>query len=153
MSEKLSTLLIVEDDHGHLRLIEKNLKRSGIGSALLSFTDGQSVMDYLEGKDSARLPENPSRLFMLLDLRLPKLDGLEVLKRIKNDPELRKIPVSILSTSDDPREIEKCYLLGCSYYFVKPSEYEKFSEVISELARLSQLASLSPVKTSPKGIH
>lgn len=139
------TVLIVEDDAGHRRLIEKNLLRENPACSIRSFADGQAVLDYF-----GQLPENDpaeksSSLFLVLDLRLPKLDGIEVLKRIKRDPRLRKIPVSILSTSDNPEEIETCYTTGCSYYFVKPFEYDKFCEVVSELGRLSQMARLPRV--------
>ena len=142
-------LLIVEDDAGHRRLIEKNLLRSGAAAIIRSFHDGQAILDYLEYSRFGDPAPLTSALFLILDLRLPKLDGLEVLKRIKTNPELSSIPVSILSTSEDQREIDACYAHGCNFYFVKPFEYDRFCEVVSELGRLSQITSLPHLSNSP----
>jgi CheY-like chemotaxis protein len=84
-----------------------------------------------EGKGPHRETEIP--YLLLLDIRMPKIDGIEVLKRIKDDDELRKIPVIVITTTDDPREVERCHALGCSNYIVKPVDYEKFVETIRQL--------------------
>ena len=70
---------------------------------------------------------------MLLDIRMPKVDGIEVLKTLKGDPELKKIPVIIITTTDDPQEIERCYNLGCTSYITKSINYDKFVESIRQL--------------------
>ena len=69
----------------------------------------------------------------MLDIRMPKVDGVEVLRQLKQDPELTKIPVTMITTTDDPREVEECHLLGCSNYITKPVDYNKFVEVIRQL--------------------
>lgn len=84
---------------------------------------------------------------LLLDIRMPKVDGIEVLRQIKSDPELRKIPVIVLTTTDDPREVEHCHALGCSNYVVKPVDYEKFAEAIKQFGLFIALVQVPEVRT------
>jgi CheY-like chemotaxis protein len=126
-------ILIVEDDDGHARLTEKNLRRAGIKNTMARFRDGQEIMDFLFCRGEGRKRQNETAYLLLLDIRIPKIDGVEVLRQIKRHDELRKIPVIMLTTMDDPREVESCHDLGCSHYIVKPVEYDKFSEVLSQL--------------------
>ena len=126
-------ILIADDDAGHARLIEKNLRRAGLNNPIARFEDGQQILDFLfqRGAGEKRLAETP--YLLLLDIRMPKVDGVEVLRQVKADAELRKIPFSVLTTTDDPREVERCHGLGCNNYIVKPVDYEKFSEAINKL--------------------
>jgi CheY-like chemotaxis protein len=132
MTEEV-VILIVEDDDGHARLAERNLRRAGIKNKIVRFKDGQEILDFLFRKGDGPTRENQTRCLLLLDIRIPKIDGVEVLRRIKQDGELRKIPAIMLTTMDDPREVEACHELGCSHYIVKPVEYDKFSEVLGQL--------------------
>jgi CheY-like chemotaxis protein len=127
------TILIVDDDPGHARLIQKNLARAGLHNGIKRFENGQDILDFLlrRGPGPHRASDTP--YLILLDIRMPQVDGVEVLRRIKNDPELRRIPVIMLTTTDDPREVERCHDLGCSSYIVKPVDYEKFAEAIRNL--------------------
>ena len=127
-----AVIVIGEDDPGHARLIEKNLRRAGLRNKILRFEDGQAVLDYLLRRESGR-PVKDALCWLVLDIRMPKIDGIEVLRRVRMDPALRDIRVSMLSTTDDPREIARCFALGCSNYLVKPVDYEKFCEVVIEL--------------------
>ena len=126
-------ILLVEDDLGHARLIEKNLRRAGLKNKIITAHDGQQALDYLfsigEFTDSPR----HSPLLILLDLNLPVLDGYEVLKRLKGDERTKRLPIIILTTTDDNREVSKCYELGCSIYITKPVDYGQFSEAIRKL--------------------
>ena len=126
-------ILVAEDDSGHARLIEKNLTRAGLNNLMMRFDNGQSVLDFLfrRGEGSHRDSDVP--YLLLLDIRMPKVDGVEVLRQIKEDPELRKIPVIILTTTDDPREVDRCHAIGCASYIVKPVDYNKFAEAIKGL--------------------
>jgi CheY-like chemotaxis protein len=126
-------ILIAEDDAGHARLIEKNLTRAGLHNRIERFDNGQTVLDFLfrRGPGPQRTPDAP--YLLLLDIRMPQVDGVEVLRQIKQHPELRKIPVIMLTTTDDPREVERCHTIGCSSYIVKPVDYEKFAEAIKSL--------------------
>jgi len=126
-------ILIADDDAGHARLIEKNLQRAGLHKTILRFQNGEDILDFLFGRGAGpkRNPATPHLL--LLDIRMPKVDGVEVLRQTKADPELRKLPVIMLTTTDDPREVSRCHELGCNNYIVKPVDYDKFSEVIQRL--------------------
>jgi CheY-like chemotaxis protein len=124
---------LVEDDPGHARLIEKNLRRSNITNDIFVLTDGQQAMDYLFGEGAYEGTKRPAQLLMLLDLNLPVLDGYQVLRRMKADERTKHIPVVVLTTTDDAREVARCYELGCNVYVTKPVDYEQFSQAIREL--------------------
>jgi CheY-like chemotaxis protein len=126
-------ILIAEDDDGHARLIEKNLTRAGLHNKIERFDNGQAVLDFLFRRGSGAQRTGDMPYLLLLDIRMPQVDGVEVLRRIKDDPELRKIPVLMLTTTDDPREVERCHAIGCASYIVKPVDYDKFAEAIKSL--------------------
>lgn len=126
-------ILLVEDDPGHARLIEKNLRRSKINNPLVIIDNGAEALDYLLCQGQYAGQSRPSPLLVLLDLNLPGMDGYQVLERMKSNPETRRIPVIILTTTDDYREVERCYQLGCNVYITKPVDYEQFSDAISKL--------------------
>ena len=127
------TILLVEDDPGHARLIEKNLRRSNIKNDIITVSDGQQALDYLSGEGQYAGSECASPLLMLLDLNMPVLDGYQVLERMKADGRTRCIPVIVLTTTDDTREVSRCYDLGCNVYVTKPVDYQQFSEAIRKL--------------------
>jgi len=126
-------ILLVEDDPGHARLIEKNLHRSNVTNDLITVSDGQQALDYLFGEGEYAEWERPSLLLVLLDLNLPVLDGYQVLERMKADERTKRIPVVVLTTTDDAREVSRCYELGCNVYVTKPVDYEQFSKAIRKL--------------------
>ncbi len=124
-------IVMIEDDEGHATLIRKNLKRSGIANEMLHLEDGTQAIDYFFGKDSAGAPHD--KTLILLDLNLPGIDGYEILRRLKAEEHTRMIPVIVLTTTDNPREIDRCYQLGCNVYITKPVEYESFTDAIQKL--------------------
>lgn len=126
-------ILIAEDDEGHANLIKRNLSRAGIHNEILHFRDGQAILDFLFFTDTKPHLQSGVSYLLLLDIRMPKVDGMEVLRRVKLDPELRRIPVIMLSTMDDPVEIKRCHDLGCSNYITKTVDYDKFVEAIRRL--------------------
>lgn len=132
MNEEV-VILIAEDDEGHAGLIRKNLARAGIINKLLHFWDGQELIDFLMDTRSGRGWKAGLPYVLLLDIRMPRLDGVEVLARVKADPVLRLMPVIMITTTDDPKEVEKCHELGCSNYITKPIEYENFVNAIRQL--------------------
>ena len=142
-------ILIAEDDAGHARLIEKNLRRVGLHNAVLRFENGQEILDFLlcRGDGPKRAPDKPYML--LLDIRMPKVDGIEVLRQIKSHSVLRKLPVSMLTTTDDPREVAHCHELGCNSYIVKPVDYEKFSEAIEQFGMFVSLVEVRAIRSPP----
>jgi CheY-like chemotaxis protein len=145
------TILIVDDDAGHTRLIEKNLQRSGLHNPVLRFEDGQGILDFLFRRGSGPHRMQSGHYLLLLDIRMPKVDGIEVLRQIKADPELCKLPVSMLTTTDDPREVARCHELGCSNYIVKPVDYEKFSEAVKQFGLFIGLVEVPEIKARAVG--
>ncbi|MFO1496965.1 MAG: response regulator [Verrucomicrobiota bacterium] len=140
-------ILIAEDDDGHARLIEKNLSRAGLHNRIERFCNGQQILDFLTRPGNAVVPNGELAYLLLLDIRMPQVDGVEVLRRIKDDPDLRKMPVIMLTTTDDPREVERCHRLGCSTYIVKPVIYEKFAEAIKHLGLFISLVQVPQLGT------
>lgn len=142
-------ILIVEDDAGHTRLIEKNLARAGLHNPIERFENGQLILDYLfrRGPGTHRAIDTP--YLLLLDIRMPKVDGVEVLRQLKGDPELRKIPTVMLTTTDDPQEVDRCHALGCSNYIVKPVDYDKFAEAIKQLGLFISLVEVPEIDGKP----
>ena len=123
------TILIVDDDEGRAILIRENLEAAGLSNRIRHFRDGQAILDFFF-KDH---PAPGDAFLVLLDIRMPKIDGIEVLRRLKADPGLRKLPVIMLTTTDDSREIVRCHDLGCNVYMQKPVDYDRFSEAIRRL--------------------
>ena len=126
-------ILVAEDDAGHARLIEKNLTRAGLNNPIMRFDNGQAVLDFLFRRGEGPKRGGEMSYLLLLDIRMPQVDGIEVLRQIKQHSELKKIPVIILTTTDDPREVERCHAIGCASYIVKPVDYDKFAEAIKGL--------------------
>ena len=126
-------LLLAEDDDGHASLIMKNLRRAGISNQMLRFKDGQETLEFLSpnGEGTHRVPG--TAYILLLDIRMPKVDGVEVLRQLKQDTKLHKLPVIMVTTTDNPSEVKRCYELGCSNYITKPIDYDKFINTIREL--------------------
>ena len=148
MSDRLDeavTVLIAEDDDGHAELVRAQLLEAGIRNPFRRFRDGQELWTYLD-KEGRR----GGAYLVLLDIRMPRMDGVEVLGRIKDDPDLNRIPVIMLTTTDDPREIEKCYLLGCNCYVTKPIEFEAFAETLNRLGLFIMIVRVSEVKGKRK---
>ncbi len=127
------TILLIEDDPGHARLIEKNVRRAGVNNTIVPFTDGTSALEHLFGLDGAGRRKVALPVLVLLDLNLPDMSGTDILARIKADELTRRAPVIVLTTTDDKQEIQRCYDLGCNVYITKPVEYESFAVAIRQL--------------------
>ncbi|HEY2024149.1 response regulator [Paraburkholderia sp.] len=149
------SIVLIEDDDGHATLVKRNLRRAGIANGFLRFRDGQQALDYFFGPASAQpltdadghpYPprEDLENFVVLLDLKMPRVDGFEVLRRLKESPETAEVPVIVLTTTDDPREIARCYELGCNVYVCKPVEYDTFIEAVRRLGFFLQVVKLPP---------
>jgi CheY-like chemotaxis protein len=127
------TIIMVEDDEGHARLIEKNIRRAGVTNEIVAFRDGTSALAHLLGPDGSGRDMAGKPLLVLLDLNLPDMTGVDILKIVKENEHLKRAPVVVLTTTDDQREIQRCYDLGCNVYITKPVNYEGFSNAIRQL--------------------
>jgi CheY-like chemotaxis protein len=125
-------IVMIEDDEGHARLIEKNIRRAGINNDIKHFTDGTQALDFLfEAPDG---PAKSGPALVLLDLNLPDMSGTDILAQIKAEGSpLKRTPVVVLTTTDDKVEIQRCYDLGCNVYITKPVNYESFAQAIRQL--------------------
>lgn len=142
------TILVVEDDEGHAILIRENLEMAGLKNHIEHFRDGQAILDFLFHPSRRQAGAKGGPYLMLLDIRMPKVDGIEVLRRIKADPELRKLPVIMLTTTDDAREVERCHQFGCNIYIQKPVDYDRFADAIRRLGQFVDLL-LVPIMKQP----
>ena len=129
-------VLLVEDNPDHVELIRRGIAEHGEPSHLKAVQDGQAALEYLENLGPPeRTAGNPRPDLILLDLRLPKRDGLEVLERIKSDQRTRSIPVVILTTSDSETDISSAYQTHANSYLVKPLSFDLFTRLMSDLAQ------------------
>jgi CheY-like chemotaxis protein len=133
MTTQHVTIVMIEDDAGHARLIEKNIRRAGIRNEIVAFGDGTSAIAYLFGADGSGALHAGRALLILLDLNLPDMTGVDILKHLKANEHLKRSPVVILTTTDDQYEIQRCYDLGCNVYITKPVDYESFAHSIRQL--------------------
>ena len=131
--EKFRRILMVEDDPRDVELTLTALEDYKLANEVVVCRDGQEALDYLysRGKFSDRVNENPA--VMLLDLKLPKVDGLEVLQQVKSDERLRMIPVVMLTSSHEEKDMMQSYKLGVNAYVVKPVDFHEFVNAVKEL--------------------
>lgn len=128
------TILLVEDNPDHAELVMRNLEDSLVANRIIHVEDGEAALEYLFGRgDYADRSRFPRPDLALLDLRLPKIDGLEVLKEVKADPGLRPIPVVILTTSDAERDLAMAYEYHANSYVTKPVDFSQFNQLLHDL--------------------
>ncbi len=127
------TIIMIEDDEGHARLIEKNIRRAGVANEIVPFTNGTDALTYLFGADGSGAVNSGRQLLVLLDLNLPDMTGVDILEKIKANDHIRRSPVVVLTTTDDQREIQRCYDLGANVYITKPVDYDGFANAIKQL--------------------
>lgn len=127
------TIIMIEDDEGHARLIEKNIRRAGVANQIVPFTNGTEALAYLLGPDGSGMVNKGRQLLVLLDLNLPDMTGIDILERVKGNEHTKRSPVVVLTTTDDQREIQRCYDLGANVYITKPVDYEGFANAIKQL--------------------
>ena len=127
------SIVMIEDDEGHARLIEKNIRRAGVTNEIIPFTNGTDAVNYMFGADGSAKVSKSRALLILLDLNLPDMTGIDILKRVKGNDVLKRVPVVVLTTTDDAQEIQRCYDFGCNVYITKPVDYENFAQAIRQL--------------------
>ncbi len=147
MSQQPVTIIMIEDDDGHARLIERNIRRSGVNNDIVPFGNGRDAIQYLFGVDGTGGAQKGRALLILLDLNLPDMTGIEILRQIKQNRYLKSSPVVVLTTTDDSHEIKRCYELGCNAYITKPVNYENFANAIRQLGLFFSVIQVPPAAT------
>ena len=137
-------ILLVEDDEGHAALIREALEDAGYRDPLRHFRDGQEVLNFLMSPEGTAGIEPGTAYLLLLDIGLPRVDGLEVLRRIKECPKLHHIPVIMLTGDEDPVTVSLCYRLGCNGYVPKTSGMVSFEEVLRRLGLFLLIIEVTP---------
>jgi len=130
------TILVAEDSEGDAFVLQRAFKNADIDAELRFLEDGQDAVDYLAGKGPfGDRKVNPMPKLLLLDLRMPRLSGFDVLERIKSDPSLRRLPVAVFSSSNVDKDVDRAYDLGANSYIVKPGSLGGYTEFIETLHR------------------
>jgi len=124
---------MIEDDEGHARLIEKNIRRAGVGNEIIPFVNGTDALNYLLGDDRSGVASSGRQQLILLDLNLPDMTGIDILQKLKGNKHTKRSPIVVLTTTDDSREIQRCYDFGANVYITKPVNYEGFANAIRQL--------------------
>ena len=139
MTNDSLVILLTEDDDGHASLIQRNLKRAGVVNEFVRAKDGREALDFIRGEGAHAGRPRTESLLVLLDINMPKMDGIEALRAMKADPATAQIPVIVQTTTDDPREVNRCYELGCSVYVTKPVQYQEFVDCLTRLGMFLEI--------------
>ena len=133
MKAEIRRIVLAEDDANDAELTSLALRSNKLANEIIRTRDGAETLDYLfsRGAYEGREPGNPA--LVLLDLKMPRVDGIEVLRAIKSDPSLRTIPVVVLTSSREEPDLKQCYELGVNAYVVKPVEFAEFVEAVKTL--------------------
>jgi len=142
MSPKPLHIVLADDDDGHATLVQRNLERSGLVNGFTRLRDGQEALEFLRSEGAYASQPPPGQVLLLLDIKMPRIDGIEVLRQVRADSRFVTLPIIMLTTTDDPREVERCYQLGCNVYITKPVDYQAFVEAIKRLGLFLQVVAV-----------
>lgn len=135
-------VVLIEDDEGHASLIRKNLQRAGVLNSITHLKSGAEALTYFFGSPHA----SHDKTVVVLDLNMPGIDGFEILRHLKENEATRKMPVIVLTTTDNPKDIDLCYALGCNAFMTKPIGYDDFSEAIRKLGLMLTVVRVPHIK-------
>lgn len=138
-------ILIAEDDDGHAELIEEHLTEAGVDNEIKRFKNGEEVWRFLSCEGEGEIRDNNKSYMLLLDIKMPKMDGIEVLRKIKSKNEIKYIPVIMLTTTDSPEEIQECYEIGCNAYITKPVSFVKFAETLRSIGLFINIVKVAKI--------
>jgi CheY-like chemotaxis protein len=147
------SVLIADDDDGHATLVQRNMRRAGLAAELVHLRDGQEVIDYIYRRAPWTNRPQHDAVALVLDLNMPRLGGIEVLASLKRDQRLTRIPVFVLTTTDNPAEIDRCYALGANICLVKPVDFGAFSDMIQRFAAFLMTAQMPGESPSAQPVH
>lgn len=145
---KHPTILIAEDDAGHFALVKKNLWRTCADAEIIRFRNGKELLDFFFNNQGQQHLHS-GRYLLLLDIKMPLIDGISALEKLRSNPELKKMPVFMLTTTNNPDEINHCYRAGCNFYIVKPSDYMQFMKAIEHLGAFLSMPGLNIPEIDP----
>ena len=136
MSDEIPEILLVEDSPDDVAFFQRTLEKAGLGARLRALPDGAAALEFIFGTENPARTNSIARLkLIILDLKLPKVGGLEVLHRLKDNPQTRTIPVVVLSSSQEGRDLVECYRLGVNSYIVKPMDFDAFGTSVRMLCQ------------------
>lgn len=138
------TIVVVDDDPGHGELIRRNLHRAAGANPVVIINSGDDALDFIYAKGPHAGRPGDDRLLILLDINMPGgINGLDVLRHIKADPRTQSMPVIVLTSTDDPAQITRCYELGCNVYITKPVDPRDFVEAIRRIGLFAQIVKVA----------
>lgn len=146
--KKTAVILIAEDNQTNFELITRNLQRAGITNEVQHLTDGRQTLDFIFENVNGPMHQHNKEYILLLNTDITNVDGTEVLRKLKQDSELKKIPVIALTKNDDPSKIELCNDLGCSICIVQPSDSESFAETIKKIGLFLAVVELPQINSN-----
>jgi CheY-like chemotaxis protein len=139
MSSLPGSILVVDDDEAHCELVRRNLRRSGVTNPIVPLANGSLALDYIFRRGSFADRSGGRELLVLLDINMPGIDGVEVLRQIKSHRDTQSIPVLMVTTTESPREIDQCYEYGCDLYLAKSGKPEEFIEAVRSFTKENDL--------------
>jgi CheY-like chemotaxis protein len=146
--DKLGYILLVDDNENDLELTERALRQYKLANNIVTLRDGAEALDFLYRRGLFSTRNNGDPIVVLLDIKMPKVDGLEVLRTMKSDPQLQPIPVVMLTSSRQGPDVDECYLLGANAYVVKPVDFVQFTEAIKTVGKFWAVLNESPTQKS-----
>ncbi len=132
-SDNEPNIILGEDDYGYAGLIIQNLRRAGVKNNIMHFSDGEKILNFFFRRGKMQHRQDGTSYILILDIRMPGVDGIEVLREIKEDEALKNIPTFMMSSTDDPGVIDLCHVIGCSTYIIKPKNYDQLKDAIAQL--------------------
>jgi CheY-like chemotaxis protein len=151
--EQTRRILLVEDSINDIELTLEALQENHLANEVVVVRDGEEALDYLYRRGIYKLRATGNPAVVLLDLKLPKVDGLEVLERLKHDPDLRSVPVVVLTSSREEPDLARCYRLGVNAYVVKPVDFHEFVEAIKQVGLFWAVSNQPPPGTVPRSSY
>ena len=143
----LVTMLIADDDEGHCELVRRHLRRAAVNNPVVVVHTGEAALDYVHRRPPHADRPATERLIVVLDINMPgAINGMDVLCQLKTDPSTSTLPVIMLTTTDDPREVARCYALGCNAYVTKPVDPTLFIEAIRRIGQFIEIVSVAPLQ-------
>lgn len=138
-----TSIVLVDDDPAHSALVKRHLVKGGVSHEIISLYSGQDLLDFVFSTGEYQNYQYAQKIVILLDINMPGIGGIDILRQLKHDEATRHIPIMMLTTSDDPIEINTCFQLGCNAYFIKPVEHQQFVIQIQELGHFLAMTQIS----------